>query len=360
MKALVYYDKEDLRLEDFPTPVIEKGDDVIVKVHYAGVCGSELARIIGEYPIPLEHPVPHGHEFAGVVQAVGPQVTSVRVGDRVAVAPKTVCGVCEDCLNDRVGQCANTRGFIGVKLPGGWAEYCKVDEINIVKLPDGVSTFEGAFLEPLTVAVHGIRMGGLEAGKRTAIVGCGTIGALTLQAAATMGAACLTVFDINAHQLETAQRLGASYAVSTGGDWLEQARQITDGHLFDYVFETGGVAFTEKAAIALTAAHGTLVYIGTPFSDIHFKPQEFEQINRKEIWIRGAWQSYSTPFPGCEWPTAAALLKTVQVSGLVDRLIEPEQIFDALGDARAKKVHGKIMMQWDADADCPPAAFGSG
>lgn len=360
MKALVYYDKEDLRLEEFPTPVIEKGDDVIVKVHYAGVCGSELARIIGDYPIPLEHPVPHGHEFAGTVQAVGAGVTSVKVGDRVAIAPKTVCGVCEDCRNDRVGQCANTRGFIGVKLPGGWAEYCKVDEINIVKLPDGVSTFEGAFLEPLTVAVHGIRMGNFEQGKRTAIVGCGTIGALTLQAAAAMGAESLSVFDISPHQLQAAQGLGATYTVSTAGNWFGQACEITGGHLFDYVFETGGVEFTEKAAISLTAAHGTLVYIGTPFSDVHFKPQEFEQINRKEIWIRGAWQSYSTPFPGSEWPTAAILLKTVQVGGLVDRLIEPEQIFDALADARAKKVHGKIMLRWNADADFPPASLENG
>lgn len=354
MKALVYYDKEDLRWEDFPTPVIEKDNEVIIKVHYAGVCGSEIARIIGDNPIPLEHPVPHGHEFAGVVASVGSRVTKVKQGDRVAVAPRTACGICEDCLNNRVAQCPNSRGFYGVKLAGGWAEYCKVDEVNVVKLPDGVSTFEGAFLEPLTVAVHGLRMAEFEPNKKTAIVGCGTIGALTLQAAKSMGAATLTAFDIGERQLGLARQLGAEYAVSTGGDWRAEANKITDRRLFDYVLETGGVPFTEKAAIELTAVHGTLAYIGTPFSDITFTPQEFEQINRKELWIRGTWQSYSTPFPGIEWKIAAKLLQEINVTCLVDRMIQPEQIFETLEDVRHKKVHGKIMMKWCPEADEVP------
>ncbi len=356
IKALVYYGKEDLRLEDFPTPRIESGTEVIIKVHYAGVCGSELARIIGDAPIPLEHPVPHGHEFAGVVQEAGSRVTTVRPGDRVAVAPKTVCGICEDCRNDRVGQCANTHGFIGVKLPGGWAEYCKVEEQNVVKLPDNVSTFAGAFLEPLTVAVHGLRVGEYTPGGRTAIVGCGTIGALTLQAALAQGASEVTAFDSSGRALALAKEMGAHFTVCTTGDWRAQAWEQTGGRLYDTVFETGGAAFTEKAAIELTGAHGTLVYIGTPFSQIVFSPQEFEQINRKELWIRGSWQSYSTPFPGAEWPTAARLLPKIRLEGMVDRVIAPEKIFDALEDARAKRLHGKIMMRWDTAADPPPFA----
>ena len=103
MKALVYYGKEDLRLGEIPKPEIEKDTDVLMKVHYAGVCGSELARIIGDMAVKLDVSVPHGHEFAGVVEAVGSAVKSVKPGDRVAIAPKTICGVCEDCLNDRVG-----------------------------------------------------------------------------------------------------------------------------------------------------------------------------------------------------------------------------------------------------------------
>ncbi|GAB2046135.1 galactitol-1-phosphate 5-dehydrogenase [Agathobaculum sp. TL06] len=354
MKALVYYNKEDLRWEEFPTPRIEKTDDVIIKVHYAGVCGSEIARIIGDNPIPLDHPVPHGHEFAGVVSEIGSGVSSVKVGDRVAVAPRTACGTCEDCLHDRVAQCPNSRGFYGVKLAGGWAEYCKVDEMNVVKLPDGITTFEGAFLEPLTVAVHGLRMAEFEPGHKTAIVGCGTIGALTLQAAKTMGAATLTAFDIGKHQLTLARELGAEYTVSTVEDWRGSANKITDGRLFDYVLETGGTPFTEKAAIELTSIHGTLTYIGTPFSDVLFTPQEFEQINRKELWIRGTWQSYSTPFPGMEWKIAAKLLRKIHVACLVDRLIAPEQIFETLEDVRQKKVHGKIMMKWCPEADKMP------
>lgn len=357
MRALVYYDKEDLRYEQIEKPEIKKGNDVLIKVHYAGVCGSELARIIGDMPLPQEHPVPHGHEFSGIVEAVGEDVTTVKPGDRVAVAPRTVCGVCDDCLNNRVGQCKNTRGFIGVKLAGGWAEYCMVDEINVVKLPEGTKTYQGAFLEPLTIAVHGVEIGEYVRGKSVAIVGCGTIGALTLQTAKHYGATKLTAFDIGQPRLELAKKLGADYAVSTAGDWVKEAEEITDGRMYDYVFETGGVPFTEKASIVLTTAHGTLVYIGTPFTDITFSPYEFEQINRKEIWIRGSWQSYSTPFPGKEWPEAAELLHSgeVKVDDLIDRIIPMEDIFEALEDARNKKVHGKIMMRIAEDADPLPA-----
>ena len=150
--------------------------------------------------------------------------------------------------------------------------------------------------------------------------------------------------------------MGAHFTVCTTGDWRAQAWEQTGGRLYDTVFETGGAAFTEKAAIELTGAHGTLVYIGTPFSQIVFSPQEFEQINRKELWIRGSWQSYSTPFPGAEWPTAARLLPKIRLEGMVDRVIAPEKIFDALEDARAKRLHGKIMMRWDTAADPPPFA----
>lgn len=357
MKGLVYYNKEDLRYEDIPKPEIKKGDDVLIKVHYAGICGSEYARIIGDMPVPPDVPVPHGHEFSGVVEAVGKDVTSVKPGDRVACAPRTVCGVCDDCLNDRVGQCKNGKGFIGVQIAGGWAEYCLLDEINVVKLPDGTPTYQGAFLEPLTVAVHGVQVGEYVRGKTVAIVGCGTIGALTLQVAKHYGATKLTAFDIGKERLDLALELGAEYAVSTAGNWEEEALKITDGKMYDYVFETGGVPFTEKASIPLTTPHGTLVYIGTPFTDIHFLPFEFEQINVKEIWIRGSWQSYSTPFPGKEWPESAHLLHSgeVKVDDLIDRIIPMEDIFNALEDAREKKIHGKVMLRIAEDADPLPS-----
>ena len=110
MNGLVYYNKEDLRYEDIPKPEIKKGDDVLIKVHYAGICGSEYARIIGDMPVPPEIPVPHGHEFSGIVEAVGEDVTSVKPGDRVACAARTVCGGCDDCLSDRGGQCRHGKG----------------------------------------------------------------------------------------------------------------------------------------------------------------------------------------------------------------------------------------------------------
>jgi len=351
MKALVYHGHEDVRLSEIPKPQVKTEDEVLIKVEYAGICGSDLARIIGSMGRKLDTPVPHGHEFSGIVEEIGASVHDLKPGDRVAVAPKVVCGACENCTNNKVGQCSAEKRFIGVTLPGGWASYCVLPRVNLVKLPDSVSAVQGAFFEPLTVAIHSAMISKFQTGSSAAVMGCGSIGLLMVQTLHYFGASNLSAFDINEEKLSLAKKYGSAYEVNTSGNWIDQANEITGGRLYDFVFEAGGVEFTEKASILLAGAQATVAYVGTPFSDIHFTAREFEEINRRELWLKGIWQSYSTPFPGEEWTIAGKMFSEgkVQIDELIDRVIKPEELHVTLEDIKNKKVTGKVLIDFSKE-----------
>ena len=188
MKAVVLYGQEDIGIEEVDRPKI--GDDeVLVRVRATGVCGSDMPRVLGTgahyYPIIL------GHEFSGQVAEIGSKVSNVAVGDKVSGAPLMPCHKCIDCSKGHYSQCKNY-SFIGSRTSGSWAEYVKMPAINAVKLPDELGFVEGAFLEPITVALHGLFVMDFKGGTDLAIVGMGTIGLLTLQCAKALGAKTFT------------------------------------------------------------------------------------------------------------------------------------------------------------------------
>jgi len=189
---------------------------------------------------------------------------------------------------------------------------------------------------------------GFKSGASAAVMGCGSIGLLMIQTLLYFGASKVTGFDISEDKLYLSKEYGAEYAVNTGGDWIHKANEITNRKLYDFVFEAGGVEFTEKASILLAGAQATVVFVGTPFSDICFTAREFEEINRRELWLKGVWQSYSTPFPGKEWELTAHYFATDQLR------FDNEMIYKTYPMAQAaeafalyknpSQVHGKIML----------------
>ena len=236
MKAGVVHGKEDIRYEEIETPVAEAGK-VLVKVKYTGICGSDIPRVnegTAHYV-----PIVLGHEFSGTVEAVGEGVTSVKPGDRVAGIPLVPCMKCEDCQKGNYSLCKHY-DFIGSHSFGSYAEYAAVPEKNVVKFADDVSFEKGAFFEPATVALHGLERTDFKGGRTVAILGGGTVGLLTMQWAKIFGAKKVVVFDIVEERLELGKRLGATAGINTMKEgYLEQAREITEGRGFDYIFETG-------------------------------------------------------------------------------------------------------------------------
>ena len=311
MKALVYQGPGVLTVEEREIPVPKKGE-VQIKIHTVSICGSDLGayRHASERFMP---PLVLGHEFSGVVEEVGEGVTSVKPGDRVSGVPLVPCMKCEDCQKGDYSLCKHY-SFIGSREFGSFAEYVAVPERNTVKFDDTVSFEMGAFFEPATVALHGLRRVDYKGGKHVAILGGGTIGLLTAQWAKIFGARSVTVFDILEERLDLAKRLGIDYGVNTKeADFMEKAMEITQGRGFDYVYETAGNTVTMKLAFQLAANKAGVCFIGTPTKELSFSVEEWENMNRKEFMLTGSWMSYSAPFPGDEWKLVAHYFKTGQL-----------------------------------------------
>lgn len=307
MKAGVVHAREDIRYEEIEKPVPKAGQ-VLIKVKYTGICGSDIPRVNGDachfFPNVL------GHEFSGTVEAVGDGVTALQPGDRVAGVPLVPCMECEDCQKGNYSLCKHY-SFIGSREYGSFAEYVVVPEKNAVKFEDAVSFEQGAFFEPATVALHGLQRVNYQGGKNVAILGGGTIGLLTMQWAKIFGAKQVVVFDIEPARLELAEKLGATAGINTlDPDFMDQAKAMTGGRGFDYIYETAGNTLTMKMAFELAGNKAQMCYIGTPTKNLTFTVKEWENMNRKEFTLTGSWMSYSAPFPGKEWELTAHYFKT--------------------------------------------------
>ena len=307
MKAGVVHAKYDIRYEDIPKPDVVE-NTVLVKVKYTGICGSDIPRVNGDachfFPNVL------GHEFSGTVAEIGPGVTNVKPGDRVAGVPLVPCMKCIDCQQGNYSLCKHY-SFIGSRQFGSFAEYVLMPARNVIPFGDEVSFEQGAFFEPATVALHGLQRLPYEGGKNVAILGAGTVGLFTMQWARIFGAKNLVVFDIAEERIALGKSLGATHGINTlEEDFMDQAMAITDGRGFDYVFETAGNTITMKMAFSLAANKANVCFIGTPTHELSFTVKEWENINRKEFHLTGSWMSYSAPFPGKEWDLVAHYFST--------------------------------------------------
>lgn len=214
MKAVVVTAGGVLEIEERPVPTAGPGE-VVLRVGAAGICGTDLHIIDQEIEF-ATLPVVPGHELAGWVTEVGAGVTSVAVGDQVAVAPGIHCGVCRFCLNGRFNLC-ETSGGIGVTMDGGAAEYCVVPAANCHVTPAGMPIHAAALVEPLSCAIHGMDLLPRRAGEDWLIYGAGTMGLLMMQLALATAPASVSVVDTEPARLETAKQLGA-HAVATSAD----------------------------------------------------------------------------------------------------------------------------------------------
>lgn len=276
MKAGVVHAREDIRYEEIEKPVPKEGQ-VLIKVKYTGICGSDVPRVNGDachfFPNVL------GHEFSGTVEELGEGVTSLKPGDRVAGVPLVPCMKCEDCQKGNYSLCRHY-SFIGSREFGSFAEYVVVPEANAVKFSPDVSFEQGAFFEPATVALHGLERLQYTGGKTVAILGGGTIGMFVMQWAKIFGAKEAVVFDIAPERLELGRRLGATAGINTlEADFMEQAMKLTDQKGFDYVYETAGNTITMKMAFALAANKAGVCFVGTPTKELSFTVDELSLIH---------------------------------------------------------------------------------
>ncbi|MDK9848066.1 galactitol-1-phosphate 5-dehydrogenase [Staphylococcus equorum] len=297
MKSLSLVEKEKFELVDKEMPHVND-NQVLIKVAYCGVCGSDLDRYfkgkVHYFPITL------GHEFSGVVYQIGNDVNNFHIGDRVTAAPLVPCRNCEYCERGEYSHCPQY-SFVGSRQDGAMAEYVTVNVENVISVPDNVTLKEAALIEPLTVALHGVERINMNAGSEVLIFGAGSIGMMTLLSVKALGAGKITVIDLNEEKLAKAKALGADEIINPIKVDLDN--YFENNVKPEIVFETAGASQTQLQSIKYVKHLGKVVFIGTATKEVNFEPKLFEQILRKEIIVTGSWMSYSAPFPGREWET---------------------------------------------------------
>lgn len=345
MNAGVVHARGDIRYEAIDRPEPGNGE-VLIQVKYTGICGSDIPRVNGDachfFPNVL------GHEFSGTVEQIGAGVTRAAVGDRVAGVPLVPCMECADCRKGDYALCKNY-SFIGSREYGSFAEYVVVPERNAVKLGAGISFEQGAFFEPATVALHGLKRLNYTGGKTVAVLGGGTIGMFTMQWAKIFGAEKVVIFDISEERLALGMRLGADAGINTlESGFLETAMALTGGAGFDYIYETAGNTATMKMAFALAANKSGICFIGTPTKELCFTVGEWEMMNRREFVMTGSWMSYSAPFPGEEWELTARYFQTGRLkidASLIHQVLPLSRIAEAFRMFQEPgAVKGKILI----------------
>ncbi len=303
MNALVLHAVGDLRYEQVPDPTPGAGE-VLVRVAYCGVCGSDIPRIFhkGTYRFPLIC----GHEFAGMVERCGEDVHGFASGDRVAVFPLIWCGRCSACEKGRYVQC-EAYDYLGSRRDGAFAEYVVAPARNLLRVPDGVSLQEAAMTEPASVALHALRRaGGCEPGETVAIFGAGPIGLMVAQWARVMGASQIVLFDVVDEKIALAQQMGFSHAYHSLRNAPENViAQLTDGQGAHVCIESAGVPATLLQACRCARREGRVVLLGNPSADVTVPASLLSQLMRREVSMHGTWNSeFAVYSPDNDWHTA--------------------------------------------------------
>jgi len=335
MKALVWVAPGKIGLQEKDKPV-PQGDEVLIRVRAAGICGSEVEGFLGKSDKRIP-PLIMGHEFAGDIERSGAGADDPMNGKRVVVEPYLSCGECEECLQGRDNLCLS-RQLIGVHRPGGFAEYVAVPRKAVYVLPDGLDYIGGTIVEPLAVSVRIFHQNQRGLLKWVAIFGAGAQGLLALQMAKTFGADTV-ISDINPSRLESAKALGASAVIrAKEEDPVQKIHEITKGRGVDLAVDAAGLSITRQQALSSLKQGGTVVCVGLG-ADEAMTTLNFLDVVNKELRIRGSY-AYST----WEFLQAMDLLARERIdrTGWVEEipLEEGPRAFEELahGASRAAKV----------------------
>jgi 2-desacetyl-2-hydroxyethyl bacteriochlorophyllide A dehydrogenase len=254
MKAAIIEKPGDIRVRTVDDPTPGRGE-IVVKVGACGICGTDLHIADGEFP-PTPYPIVPGHELAGELVALGPDVAGLAEGQRVAVDPSLYCGHCRFCRVGKGNLCENWDA-IGDTVSGGFAEYVAVPAANAYAVPDTVSYRHGALIEPLSCAVHGMHVLSPRMGDSFLVVGAGTMGLMLLQLALRGNASRVAVADLSEERLARARRLGAT---STTTDMTSLRDDEDLG--FDCVIDATGVPQVIEASFDMVKRGGKLLVFG--------------------------------------------------------------------------------------------------
>ena len=249
-----------IAINEVPRPVPQPGE-VLIHVRRIGVCGSDIHVYHGLHPY-TSYPVVQGHEVSGVVAELGPGVSGFAPGDPVVFMPQVTCGECYPCRHGQYHICDHLK-VMGFQTDGAGQEYFPVKAEMVLKVPPSVSLDRAAMVEPISVAVHALRRGWMEAGMKVMVLGAGTIGNLVGQVARASGAAGVLIADVSPYKLEKARACGFKHVVNNGSEDLGAAILSAFGpDKADLILECVGVQGTITQAVDYARKGSTIVVVG--------------------------------------------------------------------------------------------------
>ncbi len=333
MRASVMTGIRRVEEQERPMPKIRE-NEVLIRVMDCGICGSDVHYYehgrIGDFVV--ENPMILGHECAGEITEVGKAVRNIRVGDRVAVEPGIPCGTCEFCRTGRYNLCPDVVFLATPPYDGAFVEYLAYPADMVFKLPEHMSTVEGALLEPFCVGLHAVAQSQGRMGQSAVVLGSGCIGLCTLMALQATGITEVYVADILEKRLGMAKEIGATEVINgKAEDTVERVLELTKGQGADLVFETAGTGVTTQQTAKLVKRGGTVVLVGMS-ANPKFE-YDFGTLQNKEASLRTVFRYRNL------YPTAVSLAgsKRVNLKKIVTNSYEFSQISQALEDSIEKK-----------------------
>ena len=278
MKVAMYYNNNDVRIEEMPVPSI--GDnELLVKVKASGICGSDVM----EWYRIKKAPRILGHEITGDIVEIGKNVKKYKIGDRVFVSHHVPCYTCRFCLNNQQTLChtLHSTNF----YPGGFAEYLRVPEINVDRgvfvLPKEMSYDEGVFIEPLACVVRGLKTAGMKPGQTILIIGSGISGLLHIKLAKAWNAGKILATDVEEYRLKAAKKFGADVVINAKDDVPEEVKKHYDGKLADLVVLCTGALPAVQQALQSVEAGGTILFFAPTEPEVDVPFPLFELWNKQ-------------------------------------------------------------------------------
>ena len=336
MKAYNLHGIGDLRYEDILIPDITSGW-ALVKVKAAGICSSDIPRIFqdGTYHFPT---IP-GHEFAGIVEKVADEENNHYIGKKVGVFPLIPCRNCDCCRKGKYELCSNY-DYIGSRRDGAFAEYVSVPVWNLVELGEEVKYTEAAMMEPLAVSLHGVRQIQLKRNERVAVIGTGMIAFAAAQWVMLKGASDVTVIG----RSEEKRKIANTF------DNIKYAVGVQTTEQYDAVLEAVGSNTSIEQALTIVRPEGTVVLMGNPEGDIHLRKDVYWRILRKQLKVRGTWNSSYEKNQLCDWSEVRDNLNNhnIRVDGLITHYYTQNKLNDALDlMLHHKEAYCKVMTLWN-------------
>lgn len=329
----------DFRIDTVEVPV-PKADEVLIKVHRTGICGTDLHIVSGNFPAP-NLPLTLGHEFSGTIVQLGGQGSSLNIGDKVVVDINIACGRCTFCRLGSKLFCPSVRQ-LGVHDAGALAEFVVAPIQNVYVLPDSISLDAAAYVEPLACAIHGQDRIGIRAGETVLIIGGGPMGLAHIVLAKLQGAAKIIVSEPDSHRRQIAVKLGADIAIDPINENFRDLLKLNTNNIGpDVVIEAVGSIPTYEDSVAVVRRGGRILAYGAAPQDASMQLRPFD-VYAKELTIVGSYAgTYDT------WPRAINLIAAERFdpSLIVDTVRPLSEAVDALQSLKTNRSIVKIHIQ---------------